>query len=293
MNQENLIRLKDFSSDLGSTLKTLMRIPFMWRPADKFPPSHHQEAVILGNGPSLRNFLPNHQDFLKNKDVWAVNLFSTTPWFEKIKPAKYVVSAPEYWLDEVEEDFQKWRTDLFSSLAEKTRWPMDFFIPVAAKGKGDWQKMLDNNKHIRIIFYNTMPVEGFKWFRYALYDRKFGMPRPHNVMIPSLMNAILSGYEKIYVTGIDHDWLQYLSVQEDNTVYLIQKHFYDEEGNLKPAVMKKMGKGQRKMHEILEKFYYSFRAYHEIAAYSTHKNTRIYNITPGSMVDAFERMKLK
>jgi len=60
----------------------------------------------------------------------------------------------------------------------------------------------------------------------------------------------------------------------------------------RPDVMKKTGKGKRKMHEILIKFVHSFAGYFDINNYAKSQNVRIINITPDSFIDAFERMKL-
>ncbi len=292
MNNSKLILYRDFVYNTVSVFLTLIRIPFMWRPVKRLPQVLNREVIILGNGPSLDNFLKNHFDFLTGKDKWAVNHMVRSEWFEKVKPEKYLISAPELWLSDVDEDIQILKKQLFDLLADKTTWAMDFFIPVAAKNKDYWYEKLSKNKNIHIRYYNTMPVEGFKKFRNLLYDLRMGMPRPHNVIIPSLMNAILSGYKTIYLTGIDHDWIKYLHVADDNTVYVVQKHFYDTDEEVRPSVMKSFGKGQRKMHEILEKFTLAFKGYHEIRQYALHKKVKIYNITPGSFVDAFERMKL-
>ncbi len=286
-----IVRFRDFVTEGFQTFATLARLVWMTRPASKPPRAEKEEIVILGNGPSLKDFLSRHKDFMENKDLLAVNNIADTEIYEELKPGKYVTSAPEYWLPEVEEDYRQLREKLFQNIARKTRWPMDFFIPVAAKQNLWWEKVLRENPNIRIYYYNTTPVEGYRPFRYFLFDKRLGMPRPHNVLIPSLMNAVWSGYKKIYITGADHNWLKDIHVDARNTVYLIQKHFYDEK-TAHPAVMKKLGKGKRKLHEILEKFYYSFKAYHDINRWAKCHQVRIYNITPGSWIDAFERMEI-
>ncbi len=292
MNPETLLQIRNFVTDLVLTGVTLVRMPVMCRPVKKFPLSEKKEALILGNGPGVKDFLKNHMDFLENKEIWAVNQMAATEVFEQIKPEKYLVSAPEYWTEDVDENYQRWTKELFESLKEKTTWPMDFFIPVSAKNKGFWYDMIKQNPHISIVYYNKMPVEGFRWFRYGMYKMRLGMPRPHNVIIPSLMNAILTGYGKIYLIGVEHNWLKTLEVGEDNTVYLVQEHFYYDEISSNKNVMKKFGKLPRKMHEILEKFYLSFKAYHEINDFARKQGVKIINLTPGSFIDAFEREKV-
>jgi hypothetical protein len=53
------------------------------------------------------------------------------------------------------------------------------------------------------------------------------------------------------------------------------------------------GKGERKLHEVLMKFVYSFEGYFTIRQYAEYKHTQILNCTPGSFIDAFDRYKLK
>jgi hypothetical protein len=98
-------------------------------------------------------------------------------------------------------------------------------------------------------------------------------------------------FSKIYIAGADHSWLTEIFVADDNTVYLTQRHFYDAQ-IARPDVMKKIGKNKRKLHEILHKFMWSFKAYFDIDQYAKSRNVKIINITEKSFIDAFERMKI-
>ncbi|MFT6246481.1 MAG: hypothetical protein ACJA0U_003477 [Salibacteraceae bacterium] len=51
-------------------------------------------------------------------------------------------------------------------------------------------------------------------------------------------------------------------------------------------------KRPRMLHEIIHKFYLSFKGYWEIKDYAIKKNVKIYNSSENSMIDAFERKKL-
>lgn len=286
-----LFKLKLLGEGTAQCLLNGLRMLLKTRPVRLPRWENPAPLVILGNGPSLNEFIAAHPDFLENKTLLAVNQMVNTPVFERLKPALYVVSAPEYWLPDVEEDYQQIRRKLFDDMATKVTWPMHFYIPREAKGRGEWYARLRTNPHIHIHYYNNTPVEGLRPCREFLFDLKAGMPRPHNVLIPSLMTAVWSGFKEIYLAGADHSWLNEIHVTDDNVVLLTQKHFYDRD-KARPAVMKKLGRGQRKLHEILEKFYYSFKAYHIIRQWAERKGVRIYNITPGSFIDAFPRKKV-
>ena len=57
--------------------------------------------------------------------------------------------------------------------------------------------------------------------------------------------------------------------------------------------MDNIGKGHRKMHEILEKWMLAFKGYFFIKEYAVNKKkSKIINITPNSYIDAFDRKNL-
>ncbi|MDE7120512.1 MAG: hypothetical protein K2O10_07865, partial [Muribaculaceae bacterium] len=114
-----------------------------------------------------------------------------------------------------------------------------------------------------------------------------GMPRPRNVLIPSLMLAIAMGYRDITVLGADHGWLSTLSVTDDNRVVSVQPHFYKADKNEEQRVSAVYG--TLRLDQVLESMTIAFRAYHSIERYARRKGARIYNATPGSMIDAFKR----
>ena len=47
-----------------------------------------------------------------------------------------------------------------------------------------------------------------------------------------------------------------------------------------------------KLHEVAHSYYTAFKAYHTILDYITPKGVKIYNATPESFIDAFERRDL-
>ncbi|MGD1889614.1 MAG: hypothetical protein ACFB15_03275, partial [Cyclobacteriaceae bacterium] len=121
---------------------------------------------------------------------------------------------------------------------------------------------------------------------------------PHNVLVASLSIVLMMRFQTIYITGADHSWMKEVFVTDDNRVFLSQKHFYD--GQLKSDTYTDKARpmyagsttNERKLHEILEKWYYSFRSYWELNGYAQSIGSRIINVTPDSYIDAFARQNI-
>ncbi len=289
-----ILRIQSFLKRLGQTVESIIRIILLSKFKIIIPEKSKifDEVILLGNGPSLNRDLNLHQSFLKNKDLICVNHFPKTELYEKLKPSIFITGAPDLWLDDIEEKFVKQSKELFSSINQKTTWPLSFFIPHEAKKHGRWQSQIQHNENITIYYYNNIPIEGWNLFKNWCFNRHLGMPRPHNVMIPSLMLSIAFGYKTIYLLGADHSWLPEISVTENNEVLINQKHFYDYDTS-KGQPLDKRGTGKRTLPELLYKFMTAFNSYFEIRRYSDHKGVKILNATKNSYIDAFERMKLE
>jgi len=250
-----------------------------------------KELVILGNGPSLNTMIKEYAHFLEDKDLICVNHFPITEKYEQLKPKYFITTAPDLWLDNIDSHFVEASNKLFSAIAEKTSWDLQFFIPFESRHYQRWQNLLSKNKQINIFFYNNTPIEGWHFFSHFLFAKNLGMPRPHNIMIPSIFSAINFGYKKIYLWGAEHSWLKDISVNDKNEALINQKHFYDEQSS-KAQTLDKRGVGARRLHEILHKFMLAFKGYFELKAYAEKQNVQILNATPNSFIDAFERIDL-
>lgn len=286
-----LIVIQNLITEGLQTVFTLFKV-FLWsgfniRPKIK---SGHDKAIIMGNGPSLNRSLAEFKELLKDYALISVNHFAESEIFKNLKPEIYVLNAPEMWMDDVEPFYYQKGEKLFDAICKNTNWDMNLFIPYSARKFERWQKVLRNNKNIKIHYFNSTPVEGYKWFRYLCYRKYMGMPRPHNVLIPSIMISLFLNFRKIYLFGTDHSWTKDLWVSEENEVLLNQKHFYDEKtSEAKP--MDNLGKGKRRLHEVLQKFVYAFSGYFELEEYSITRGQDIINCTEGSYIDAFKRSK--
>lgn len=288
-----ILKIQIFIKNLVNSLLSIIKIIVL---SDifikkKYTQFQTKETVILGNGPSLTDFISESKKFIENKELICVNHFAETDYYTFLKPHIYIINATELWTSNVEQSHKDRSDKLFTVIAKKTTWELHLYVHAKAKKYKQWSKNIENNSNIKIIYYNPTPIEGFTSFRYFCYNQKLGMPRPHNVLIPSILFAIYSGFNTIYLAGAEHSWFKDLWVNEKNEVLLTQKHFYDEK-TAQALPVHKEGKGQRKLHEILIKWVHAFQSYWELEEYSKSVNVKIYNVTKNSYVDAFEKMKV-
>lgn len=284
-----ILFLRDFLGALSATCTSVFRIfVFSSFHVKINKTAQKSKAFVLANGPSLKKMIEEHKERLDDGDLICVNSFPVTSLYEELKPKYTIISAPEFWIDNVDDIYIKNRTELYNALIQKTQWEMEFIVPSLAKKYPFWQDALKQNKHIKIVFYNVAPVEGWRWFRHLMFRLQLGMPRPHNILAPSIYFLLEKGYKEIYLWGADHSWLSEISVNEQNVALVCQKHFYNENSAI-PEKMRLAGVGARRLHEILHKFMHTFASYFVLKEYADSKQAHIINNTPGSFIDAFDR----
>lgn len=251
----------------------------------------YDSVIILGNGPSLNIELakPEFLEKLNQVDVVVVNYFNQSHFFEKIKPNYYVLGAPEFWIRKVDQLYIDLRNQMYQDFETKVNWPMTLFIPFQAKKEKFWQSSIAKNTNITVVYYNIVAFEGSSSFMNFVMKRKFGQPRLHNIIGPSLLNMLWLNYSKIYLTGVEHSWLPMLHVTQNNEAVLGQPHFYNTNVNAKQM---DGPDGKRKLHEILHKFYITFKGYFVIKNYADRHNVSIINLTENSFIDAFPKQNV-
>lgn len=240
-----------------------------------------ERLIIMANGPSLADTIRNHADILRSTPTMAVNFAAIAPEFVELKPSYYVLADPHFFSDGADDaNLQKLRHNL--GLVD---WPMTLLVPVKYS-----RKARQLYPGLDIATFNAVGIEGFSSLCNAAFRAGLAMPRPRNVLIPSLMLAIALGYKEIIVTGADHTWMQTLSVTDDNEVVSIQPHFY-KDGKDEQARVRHEYRNYR-LHQIVGSFAVAFKSYHDIANFAASQGVKIINATPGSFIDAFPRGQL-
>ncbi len=277
----------NFLEQFWQTLLSVVKIVLQSRRSSRLPSSfdNPDELLILANGPSLNKTVSEANDFVKSKTLLAVNFCVTSPMFDELRPELYLIADPLFWI------VPEKREQLFRTLAKKTSWDMYLFIPARALKCKEWIPMITGNPHIRTCIYNTTPVEGFRWFCNYVYAKGWGVPRPHNVLIPSIAIGLRLPFRTIYLAGADHSWLPEISVTDENVVLMHQKHFYDTNRSQASTVTQENLRSAR-LYTILYHMYVAFKSYFVLEDYARSLDKKVINITPGSYIDAFKRMKV-
>ena len=277
-----LNKIQSASGKLGATLASFIKIPIMSRRPSPKSRDRKDTIIIMGNGPSLRDAMEQDRDVLMAYPRLAVNLSALTPDFRDLRPDYYILADIAFFLKE--------KTGKVPQLWEALRsvdWQMTLFLPATARKMPEVKSLPAT---ITLKFYNLTPAEGFRCVMHPLYDSGLAMPRPRNVLIPSIISSMREGFRKIVLIGADHNWSKTLWVTERNRVVSVQPHFYkDDDAELRRAeeIFKNVH-----IHDVYENYAIAFRSYFNVKAYADRRGVEILNATPGSFIDAFPRIRL-
>lgn len=277
-----LNKIQSAAGKLGATLASFIKIPIMSRRPSPKSRDRKDTIIIMGNGPSLRDAMEQDRDVLMSYPRLAVNLSALTPDFRDLRPDYYILADIAFFLKE--------KTGKVPQLWEALRsvdWQMTLFLPATARKMPEVKSLPGN---ITLKFYNLTPAEGFRCVMHPLYDSGLAMPRPRNVLIPSIISSMREGFRKIVLIGADHNWSKTLWVTERNRVVSVQPHFYkDDDAELRRAeeIFKNVH-----IHDVYENYAIAFRSYFNVKAYADRRGVEILNATPGSFIDAFPRIRL-
>jgi len=267
-----------FLNNFLDSIKGLTKIALLSRPSSSLRGrAEGDRLIIMANGPSLADTISHSFATLKSTPTMAVNFAAIAPEFSELKPRYYVLADPHFFSEKEDINLDKLRKSLAA-----VDWDMTLLVPVTFAKKA---RQLYGN--LDIATFNAVGIEGFSSLCHAAYSAGLAMPRPRNVLIPSIMLGIALGYKEIVITGADHSWMKTLSVTDDNEVVSIQPHFYAD-GKEELTRVRHEYRNYR-LHQIVDSFAVAFRSYHLIADYAASKGVRIINATPGSFIDAFPR----
>lgn len=274
------MQASDFVSLALSSFKSAGKILLQSRQCTIVRESRTQPLVIMANGPSLRRAIDSHAAELRQATTMAVNFAANAPDFSTISPDYYILADPHFFSAGTDSNLITLRHNLAT-----VDWPLTLLVPAREAGKLPAEIL--NNSHTSLQTYNLVGIEGFASFEHAAYSRGLGMPRPRNVLVAAIACGILAGYKEIYILGADHTWIRNLDVDDCNRVISVQPHFYKES----EKEQKRIDTVYRdvRLHQVIESFAVALKSYHDLRSWADAAGVHIYNATPGSLIDAFDR----
>lgn len=276
------MRASDFFTRLGASLKSLAKVVLKSRRCT-LPRDRHGSIVIMANGPSLAKTIAEKRDRLMSMPRMAVNFAANADVFAELRPEYYLMVDPLFFTQNDGPNFVKLRQSLSA-----VDWPMTLIVPADMARR--LSPAITANPNITIATINNVGAAGFHWLENFFYRTGRAMPRPRNVLIPAIMAALTMGYDTIYLTGADHSWMKTIWVDDENHVISVQPHFYREH----PDEQRRVDTTYRglKLHQVVESFAIAFASYHSVARYARVRHVNIFNSTPESFIDAFDRKPL-
>ena len=239
------------------------------------------ECVVLGNGPSIANLFEKKRNSMHGKDIFAVNYFCLTNYFDMVKPKFYVMLDPDLYKDDSLGSKSTRVEELIAKLNSIT-WEMVIFVPVKFKNRR-LTESFTNNKLI-VIPFNSSPIKGLEFIENLIFKINLGMPNPITVINAAIFLAVNLKYDIVNLYGVEQSWLKHLHVTNDNQVNVRLPHFYGGPDDI----------GRHSTLNTLSSFLYTqaicFESHMRIEKYSKYNDTCILNHTPGSYIDAYDRV---
>lgn len=264
-------------------------------PIRPLPKAEHenQRMVVIGNGPSLNKTLELYEKEIHEADCMMVNFSASTPLFECLRPAYYIMMDPG-WIREnplIEESIR----NCINAIVIKTQWPMTIVLPATFQS---WWAIdeFKKNPQLSVLFdeSNWCPLPDEQLFK--AFDENRVCPPTYTVLTYGIYLSLYWNYAETYLVGADTSFLKDMYVgQKDNVLYTIDSHYY-ENHEVCPEDIEPEKHGHpfgRNMETELYELYMMFYEYRLMNKYAKWKGLELYNASEFSMIDCLERKKLK
>ena len=182
-------------------------------------------AILVGNGPSLKDDLDEILSQRQGKSLFCVNYFATTSLFTKFKPEYYVLADPIFWRQDITDSFKLRNEELFDRLQD-----VDWEMTLICQKKGFQQisRIFRDHQFIKTSWVESRARQ-FNLTGLNLMALKWKICSPYiiNVLVMSLWCAIELNFKDIAIYGADFSGFKDISVdQQTNQVATDSSHFY-------------------------------------------------------------------
>jgi hypothetical protein len=215
-----------------------------------------RRCFVIGNGPSLnaQNLSP-----LAGELTFVTNSFYKHPTLDEWQPDYYFMSDPCLFDDT--EAAREFSTELRAHVREST-----YFVPHKFRTAVEANSILKPDETYYVGLVGNL-ADDLPWRP----DFTRVLPDVRTVAQFAIMGALFMGCSPIYLLGMDHDWLAHTNVHYN---------FYTSEA----GEQHDWGYG-----DLMEAVLVMWRGYESIRKVAGSEGARIFNATPGSFLDVFER----
>lgn len=245
---------------------------------EKFVEEPDKSVLIMGNGPSLAN--TDIEKILEKKPyVACVNFFpAKDKRFMEIKPEFLCLFDPIFFKQTPSSEEKK--KELFDIL-EKVDWPLKIICT-----QGHRLSVQNENISYAHIASYSYYGEGLRKFRHFLYRHNLTNCGLQNVMIGAGYYFVSKKMKEIYLAGLDMSEFKMLYVGEENEVYVAAQHHYGNE-KIKHSELGLFKRGE--FYKLLGCYVTMFEQFYGLEKYAKSQGVKVYNLTPESYVDVFEK----
>ena len=262
-----------------------------WRIANNFKISVNKKKAIavMGNGPSADLDLDIVLKERKSMSLLVFNKFCLSDMFYTFKPENYVIHDRRFWDSNCEYESADLRAKIISEIY-KVEWPMNLFLPVAARS--EVQSLLLGNKNIYINYYNerSLPCLTSMASDFALRNQ-ICSPRSINALVVGVWITFLLEYRTVKVYGADFDFFKGLNTDQDtNNVFFSIKHFYGVDKSIESnQSCKAISLGHKPFHVRLAQASDAFLQMEYLSRIADRKNISLINSSSFSLLDSLRR----
>ena len=254
-----------------------------------FKNKKNKKCFLLGNGPSLNTDINEINNLNDNStDIYAVNYFGRSRFFNKLKPNYYFFSDKMFWSKDLIEKVKKDNEDIFNIL-RNVNWKITIICP--KEGYDFIKNQIFENKNLSFyvvpIRYSNLLTEKLTYL--SIKNRFFSIPNVNSV-ITLLWMSIFSRYKKITLYGCDFSAFKTLMVdQKTNEIIVSTKHFYGNSSAEKNAGKKYLGQKDKPLSVRLFQVHRAFRQLDILAKVSRELSVEVINGSSFSFIDSFPR----
>lgn len=181
--------------------------------------------------------------------------------------------------------------NLYTALRERVDWPMTLYVQYYNPEHFDYAEAIGHNPNIRIVKFHSTLYRGFRNVEFWCYRRGLGSGNFGTVVQNGEFIALLLGYKRIELYGVDHTLLEGLMVDDRNRLCRCQSHYYDKEPAAPKPIYYNATTPPRPytMASYLAETAELFRGHEVLRDFAEAQGVAIINRTQGSMIDAYSR----